>query len=237
MLCFVDMAHPLVLADPEHARDHLGKRLQTTLLLQEIAGQPCLYQHYTTVNRRLIAEHDIRALILSGIGSHWRQYDWRSFAPLAELARAGDLPILGICGGHLVLGSLLGALVTRIGRSVEPDASAPGYMPGWRKEWGFLPIDIVAPDPLFANLGPTPTMRYAHARALRTVPPGCTLLATRPECRVQAFRRDGTLVYGVQFHPELSTADHPAGRRLLANFLTLALARRDESGAKGEERG
>jgi GMP synthase-like glutamine amidotransferase len=38
---------------------------------------------------------------------------------------------------------------------------------------------------------------------------------------VQAFRRDGALVYGVQFHPELFTDEHPDGRRLLANFFGL----------------
>ncbi|MFN8513494.1 MAG: gamma-glutamyl-gamma-aminobutyrate hydrolase family protein [Chloroflexia bacterium] len=182
---------------------HLGGRLETALRLQAIAGRPCLYQHYATVDRRFVAEHGIRALVLSGIGSHWRQYDWRGFGGLAELARAGDVPILGICGGHLVLGHLLGALVTRIGRTSVPDEAAPDYMPGWRKEWGFLPVDVVAPDPLFAELGAQPMVRFAHGRALKAAPPGCTLLATRPECRVQAFRRDGTLVYGVQFHPEL----------------------------------
>jgi GMP synthase (glutamine-hydrolysing) len=221
MICFVDMAHPLVLADRERARLHLGGRLEMALRLQAIAGRPCLYQHFATVDRRLVADYGIRALVLSGIGSHWRQYDWRGFGGLAELARAGDLPILGICGGHLVLGHLLGGLVTRIGRTTEPDAAAPGYMPGWRKEWGFLPVEVVSDDPLFAGLGPQPTMRFAHGRALKAPPPGCTLLATRPECRVQAFRRVGTLVYGVQFHPELFSEEYPDGQRLLANFFGL----------------
>jgi GMP synthase-like glutamine amidotransferase len=218
------MAHPLVLADGERARLHLGGRLETALRLQALAGRPCLYQHYATVDRRLVEDAGIRALVLSGIGSHWRSYDWRGFGGLAELARAGDLPILGICGGHLVLGHLLGAIVTRLGRTAVRDEAAPDYMPGWRKEWGVLPVEVVAPDPLFAGLGPQPTMRFAHGRALKAPPPGCTLLATRPECRVQAFRRDGTLVYGVQFHPELFTDEHPDGRRLLANFFGLVFA-------------
>ena len=231
MLCYVDMAHPLVLADPERGREHLGGRLQTALRLQEIAGRPCLYQHYSTVDRRFVAAYGIRALVLSGIGSHWRQYDWRGFAGLAEIARAGDVPILGICGGHLVLGHLLGAIVTRLGRTAGvAEEGAAGYMPGWRKEWGFLPVDVVAPDPLFADLGARPMMRFAHGRALRTPPPDCTLLATRPDCRVQAFRRAGTLVYGVQFHPELFSDEYPEGRGLLANFFGLALGARGTEG-------
>ena len=222
MLCYVDMAHPLVLADPEKRQAHLGQRLDTALLLEGIAGVPCLYRHYRGIDRAFVARHGIRALVLSGIGSHWRQYDWGEFAGLADLARAGDLPILGICGGHLVLGRLLGATVARLGREDGDDAEPGGYMPGWRKEWGVLPVDVVAPDPLFAGLGTQPAFRFAHGRALKAPPPGCTLLATRPACRVQAFRRDGTLVYGVQFHPELATDEHPAGRRLLANFCALA---------------
>jgi hypothetical protein len=87
--------------------------------------------------------------------------------------------------------------------------------------------DVVAPDPLFAGLGRRPVLRQAHGRRLAAVPPGCALLASSPACRVQAFRRAGTLVYGVQFHPEAFTDAFPAGRRLLANFFALALASGD----------
>lgn len=228
MICFVDMAHPLLLADPARRLPHLGARLDTALRLGDLAGEPCLYQHYATITPEFVRRHGIRALILSGISSHWRQYDRAGFAGLATLLHANapgtadDLPILGICGGHLVLGQLLGALVTRLGRLDPDEDQTATYMPGWRKEWGFLPVESVAPDPLFDGLAAHPIFHLAHGRALRAAPPGCTLLARSPDCRVQAFRRDGTRTYGVQFHPEHFTAAHPDGRRLLANFLTLA---------------
>ncbi len=222
MLCYVDMTHPLLLADPARRRLHLGGRLDTALRFQELAGTPCLYQHYSSITPAFVRQHGIRALVLSGVSSHWRQYERAGFAGLGALAREAELPILGICGGHLVLGQLLGALVTRLGRLGPADDNAAAYMPGWRKEWGFLPIETCAPDPLFAGLDARPIFSLAHGRALRTVPQGCTLLATSPECRVQAFRRDGTMLYGVQFHPEHFTLEHPDGRRLLTNFFTLA---------------
>ena len=129
-----------------------------------------------------------------------------------------------MCGGALILGRLLGAPVARLGRLAPGEADPAAYMPGWRKEWGYLPVDVVAPDPLFAGLGPRPVLRQAHGRRLAAVPPGCALLASSPACRVQAFRRTGTLIYGVQFHPEAFTDAFPAGRRLLTNFFALALA-------------
>jgi GMP synthase-like glutamine amidotransferase len=222
MICYVDMAHPLTLADPARRQQHLGQRLDMALRLQEIARVPCLYQHYRGIDRGFVRRHGIRALVLSGIPAYWRQYDWGEFAGLAAILRAGETPVLGMCGGHLVIGHLLGALVTRLGR-LRPDEDDSGtYMPGWRKEWGFLPIDLLAPDPLFDGLGDQPMMYLAHGRALKAPPQGYTLLGSSPLCPVQAMRRDGYPIYGVQFHPELFNEDHPAGRQLLANFFALA---------------
>lgn len=222
MICFVDMAHPALLADPERRQEHLGHRLNIALRLQRLAGVPCLYQHYPALDRAFVRRWGLRALVLSGIPSHWRAYDWETFAPLADLLRDPAVPILGVCGGSQVIGKLLGAPVTRLGRAQPGAADDAGYMPGWRKEMGFLPLDIAARDPLFAGLGPRPTMYLRHGRAVKAVPERCTLLASRPTCRVQAFRRDDAPVYGVQFHPELYTDEYPDGRRVLTNFFALA---------------
>lgn len=222
MICYVDMVHPLALDDPERRRRHLGQRLDTALRLQAIAGVPCLYQHYRAIGPDFVRRHRLRALVLSGIPSHWRQYDWAEFAGLAAILRAGETPTLGMCGGHLVMGHLLGAIVTRLGRLRADEDDSGAYMPGWRKEWGFRPIDLDVPDPLFDGLGARPAMFLAHGRALKAAPPGYAPLASTPTCAIQAIRRDGYPIYGVQFHPELFDDEHPAGRRLLANFFALA---------------
>jgi GMP synthase-like glutamine amidotransferase len=224
MIAYVDMAHPLLLDDPARREAHLAQRQAVARRLQAIAGVPCRYRHYLEVDPAFVRRHGVRALVLSGVASHWRRYDWRTFDGLAEVLRVGDTPILGVCGGALILGRLLGAPVARLGRLAPGEADPAAYMPGWRKEWGYLPVDVVAPDPLFAGLGPRPVLRQAHGRHLAAVPPGCALLASSPACRVQAFRRAGTPVYGVQFHPEAYTDAFPAGRQLLANFFALALA-------------
>lgn len=222
MICYVDMAHPLLLADPAWRDGHLARRHATARLLGEIAGTSCLYRHYLEINRAFVRRQGIRAVILSGIPSHWRRYDWAEFAGIVGLLCNGETPMLGMCGGGQVLGHLLGAPVARLGRLQAGEADDSAYMPGWRKEWGFLPLDLVAPDPLFADLPAAPRVFLAHGRALKATPPGCTLLASRPTCRIQAFRLDGTPIYGVQFHPELYTGEHTDGRTILANFFALS---------------
>ncbi len=223
MIGFVDMAHPLLLADPQRSEQHLGRRLAVAQRLQALAGVPCLYQHYRQIDQDVVDRWGLQALILSGIPSHWRSYDWAEFAGIRSLLTARTTPILAVCGGSQVVGHLLGAPVSRLGRIQpgEPDPK-PDYMAGWRKEWGYLPLDILAPaDPLFANLT-APSVFLAHGRALKATPPGCTLLATRSTSRIQGFRLDGTMIYGLQSHPELYTDEHPDGRTILTNFFTLA---------------
>lgn len=222
MLGFIDMAHPLLLGDPERREQHLGRRLAVAQRLQALAGRPCLYQHYRSITPAFVQQWGLQALVLSGIPSHWRQYDWAEFAGLKTLLCEGTMPILGVCGGAQVIGKLLGAPVLRIGRLPAHETTETGYMPGWRKEWGFLPLDLLTADPLLAGLPPHPELLLAHGRALKALPPSCTLLASRPTCQVQIFRLDGTRIYGVQAHPELYTPEYPAGRTLLHNFFTLA---------------
>ena len=48
------------------------------------------------------------------------------------------------------------------------------------------------------------------------------LLASTPECKVQAFKHPQRLVYGTQFHPEVNNDDHPHGRVIIGNFFRLA---------------
>ena len=162
MIGFVDLAHPDFLADPARRQAHLGHRLNIALRLQEIAGIPCLYQHYSAIDRTFVRRWGLRALVLSGIPSHWRAYDWATFAALDALIREPEVPILGICGGSQVIGRLLGAPVTLMGRLQPGEADTGTYMVGWRKEVGFLPLDIAAADPLFAGLGPNPELYLYH---------------------------------------------------------------------------
>jgi GMP synthase-like glutamine amidotransferase len=126
-------------------------------------------------------------------------------------------------------------------RPGEPDIttlSGPGYL----KEWGFLPVDVVEPDPIFNGLGPSPIFLQVHHCEVKELPPEFRLLASSRDCTIQAMKRRDRPVYGVQSHPEGYTENphdqrsslvnlvypegypeaRPDGRDLMANFLQIA---------------
>jgi len=223
MICFVDIEHDKVLRDPEKRDAHLALCMDIKLKLEEISGQPCLVQRYPQVTGQRLREWGIRALIISGNATGWEEYDKAGLAEMYRIIRAAELPILGFCGGcqliALAHGASLGPM--RRLREGESDPNAE-FQPGYFKEWGFMPVRVLEPDPLFEGLGKEPVLFEAHYWEVKEVPSHFRLLASTEECRIQAIKREDKLVYGTQFHLEMYDEGHADGRRLLANFFKLA---------------
>ena len=223
MICYVDMDHPRTWADPTARARRLGTLGLRKLRFEALSGEPCLTLHYTQLDAPLVGRLGLRALLLSGSTVDWDECDLATFEPLTAILRTVDLPTIAFCGGHQYLGWAFGADWGPVGRLAPGEADpAPHMAPGFRKEVGFMPVDIVADDPLFAGLGAAPVMFESHYWQLTDVPAGWRLLATRPTCRVQAMRHPTRPIYGTQFHPEQWDADHLAGRQCIANFFALA---------------
>jgi GMP synthase (glutamine-hydrolysing) len=120
--------------------------------------------------------------------------DWseRSAEWLREAAHAG-LPLFGICYGHQLLAHALGGEV--------------GYNPVGR-EMGTVELELHAHagnDPLFAGLPNAFPAQATHLQSVLRAPDGATVLARSAQDGCHAFRW-GEHVWGVQFHPEFSTA-------------------------------
>lgn len=209
-----------------------GSRHPTKVKLEQLSGQPCFILFYEEVRLRKLLAMGCQAVVFGGYGTPLDDHPLESFAGLYELVREGELPTIGLCGGHQVIAELYAAHndqgLTRMSgypirrlRENEPDANAD-YNPGWFKEWGFYPIQIVQDDPLFEGV-PSPFMaNEKHMREIKALPAEFELLASTDEVRVQAYRHRSKLLYGTQFHCENWTEYYPAGKTILENFFRVA---------------
>lgn len=100
-----------------------------------------------------------------------------------------EVPLLGICYGHQLLGRAMGGRV---------DFHPKG------KEVGTVEIRKSTPcsaDPLFDKVPQQFPVHATHAQSVLTLPPGAALLAENDFEPHHAFRI-GRCAWGVQFHPE-----------------------------------
>lgn len=110
---------------------------------------------------------------------------------LREAIQRG-IPLLGICLGAQLLAKTLGAAVTR----------NPVQEIGWST---VLLTQEGSRDPLFVSLEEQEVSVFQWHGDTFALPPGASLLATSPFCQNQAFRW-GEVVYGLQFHLEVTEA-------------------------------
>jgi GMP synthase (glutamine-hydrolysing) len=91
---------------------------------------------------------------------------------------------------------------------------------GAKRERGFFPIENTG-EGLFKGLPSVATVWHSHCDEVKQLPNGFRCTASNETCSIQAMQQKGRRVYGVQFHPELFDEDHPEGRRIVENFLSL----------------
>lgn len=120
-----------------------------------------------------------------------------------ELARSLDrqVPLLGVCLGHQVLGQVFGVASVAARRLVYGKAE-PMLHQGRRLLRGLPPGFLAA--------------RY-HSLALAELPPQFEALAHSEEGELMAMAHTERPWYGLQFHPESFMS--PDGTQILRNFL------------------
>lgn len=117
----------------------------------------------------------------------------------------GQIPMLGVCLGHQMIGHIFGGEITR----VEP-AHGKRY-----------PIQITKPDSkLFQGLPNIfEVMRY-HSLVVKNFNDlEISAVSNDDEKLVMALEKPDEKIYGVQFHPE--SIGTPNGKKILENFLNL----------------
>lgn len=128
---------------------------------------------------------------------------------LELVAKAGRIPLLGVCLGHQAIGQAFGGKVVRAKVPMHGKLSAIRH-----HESG-----------VFAGLpNPFDATRYHSLIVERASLPGSlTITAETDDGIIMGLQHRERPVHGVQFHPESIASQ--GGHRLLKNFLTLAAAK------------
>lgn len=148
------------------------------------------------------------SIILSGVPLHYPVKAAELRQPyISDWLPTITSPVLGICLGHQSIGLLFDA-------TIMSDTEA---------ESGDCLIEIVQNDKIFTGLQASFQINSSHWASI-SVPPGFTQLARSTQgahsthgCDNQVMLHPGKLIYGCQFHPELSEN----GMVILNNFLRI----------------
>jgi GMP synthase (glutamine-hydrolysing) len=215
-------------AQRDERTDWAGTYARHAARFERASGRDCLVVQYDLVSPELMARLRPQAVVMSGFARSFEEFAPGAFVAVAEwLIHADPVPTLAICGAHQLLGFVFGAGLCaerplrdqpmRLLRTGEAIVN-PDYHPEHFMERGFYELDVKATDPLFSNCGHPPVMAESHYCEVKELPPGFRLLASTPECGIQAMRHETRALIGVQFHPEDYTERFPDGRHFLEAF-------------------
>jgi GMP synthase (glutamine-hydrolysing) len=193
-------------ASPREVRAVLGR------LIPELE---ILIEPFHSVSLERVRSLKPSHIILSGQSHPWEMYTPEALAGVFSVIKQASQPILGLCGGHQQIALAYGAKVGLMGR-VEP---GEGYE-GAKRERGFLPVTNTG-EGLFKDLPSEIVVWHNHCDEVKEVPDGFRVTASNETCPIQAMQEKGRRLYGVQFHAELFNEDHPEGRKVVENFLSL----------------
>jgi len=216
--------------------------------VERLVKQPETRIVHVTALTDSVTEFQPHAIVLSGTLRDFDYYKSEILENFAGFVRQTTTPVLGICGGHQLVGLSFGARVITLDSREQRERRDNRIT-----EYQYRLVRITDPsNPIFAGIdnpqssiwqdytkeGRILRVWQNHGLQLDRVPEGFALLATSYLCKNQMMvkRSDGQLIYSVQFHLEKSFEDwnksrtrweHPNesrdGRILFENFLRLAL--------------
>lgn len=142
------------------------------------------------------------AIVLSGSGELLSQEQTvKKYWNEINLIQKANLPVLGICFGHQLIGTAYGSKVIPMNGVIK----------------GFREVKIVHSNSLFNSLPEIITVYESHREMVEKIPEDFILLASSEDCKIEAMRHRNKPVYGIQFHAEYYDP-YPHGKIVLENF-------------------
>ncbi|MCM1452263.1 MAG: glutamine-hydrolyzing GMP synthase [Clostridium sp.] len=172
---------------------------QTTQLIGRRVRELNMYCEIVPYNKFPYGDPSVIGVILSG--SPFSVYDEKAFKLSLDDLR-GKYPLLGICYGAQLMAYANGG-------SVEPAGS---------REYGRAHLSAVdEADPLFNGIEPGAQVWMSHGDTITSLPQNFKIIASTDKVKCAAYRAEGELLWGVQFHPEVFHSQ--CGTQLLRNFV------------------
>jgi GMP synthase (glutamine-hydrolysing) len=149
----------------------------------------------------LVPETDLSdciGVVISGAPILITEKDPEPYIERFQWIRTTEIPVLGICFGHQMIGLVFGALANR-----------------QREDRDWQTIEIISDCPLFDKLPPEIELMEDHCETV-SIPAGFIHVGVSDSCVNEAMMHSTLPLYGVQFHPEVS-GNH--GAVILENFV------------------
>jgi GMP synthase-like glutamine amidotransferase len=221
MLAYVDIEARWNVEDPVKGPPQNREAEQRAQNIAEATGLPCRKVNYWDFSIDWMRANDVTGFCISGNTPDWVEYDWELFKPLQAAITSGDYPVLGVCGGHQLIGITFKAPCEALSE-LEPGEVdlMPTYHPGMRKEKGWYPLQMCQPNhAIFKGFPPTgPVVMESHYWEIKEVPEGFDLLASTDWCHVQVIQHREMPIFGIQGHPEAYVPEYPDGKRFIRNW-------------------
>ena len=143
-------------------------------------------------------------VVLSGSPAMMTEEKTRAkYQPEVDCMLDSEVPVLGVCFGHQLVASAFGAEVVKDKERVLK----------------MVETTVLAQDSLFTGLPRTLMLLESRYEVVKSLPDGFDLLAKSATSKIAAMKHHGRPLYGVQFHPERFTKEHPEGDLVVGNFV------------------
>lgn len=150
---------------------------------------------------------DYDAVVLSGSYEMLSQVKTQvKFRNEIEAVRDANLPVLGICFGHQLLGHTFGSRIVKTARPAK----------------GYNDTELLKKSSIFEDLPTTIAVYESHHEVVDSLPVGFSHLARSPTAEICAMKHSSIPLYGVQFHPERNSLEKPDGGVVVGNFVRSA---------------